>query len=126
MIEALLKLAPLAILTVGGIKMASKSTHFLSFGQTTAAQIEMNEIAKLLNLTAIDGPQAIPTPDTFANFLRSNMRATGAEANRDFSKDIWGRPYRLIVDPGTLTVVSDGPDKLPDTGDDLRARIRLN
>ena len=35
--------------------------------------------------------------------------------------DPWGRPYRIIPEGGRrLEIVSDGPDGLPDTADDLR------
>lgn len=36
------------------------------------------------------------------------------------TKDAWGRPLRLHVEPdGTFTISSDGPDRTPDTADDI-------
>jgi hypothetical protein len=38
---------------------------------------------------------------------------------RGREKDPWGRPYDVEVEGGTVRVWSDGPDREPDTSDDL-------
>jgi prepilin-type N-terminal cleavage/methylation domain-containing protein len=34
--------------------------------------------------------------------------------------DAWGQPWRILCDVGDATVISRGPDKTPDTEDDIR------
>jgi len=35
-------------------------------------------------------------------------------------KDVWQQPWRLKCEDNDVTVISNGPDKLPDTEDDIR------
>jgi prepilin-type N-terminal cleavage/methylation domain-containing protein len=36
------------------------------------------------------------------------------------SKDAWQQPWRLKCEDNDITVLSNGPDRLPDTADDIR------
>ena len=49
------------------------------------------------------------------------LLADGALARSKSTKsDAWGQPWRIECDASDATVVSLGPDKLPDTEDDIR------
>ena len=39
---------------------------------------------------------------------------------QDVGRDAWGSTYRLVIWPDSVGIVSYGPDRLPDTDDDLR------
>ena len=46
-----------------------------------------------------------------------------SQAGIDFYslRDGWGMPYRLVIRDGNIYLLSNGPDKTPDTGDDYAA-----
>jgi prepilin-type N-terminal cleavage/methylation domain-containing protein len=47
--------------------------------------------------------------------------ADGAiDRNKAVGEDAWGQPWRLLCEQYDVTIVSRGPDKKPDTEDDIR------
>jgi prepilin-type N-terminal cleavage/methylation domain-containing protein len=49
------------------------------------------------------------------------LLADGAvDRGKSVKEDAWGQPWRIICDDRDATIVSMGPDKLPDTDDDIR------
>lgn len=42
------------------------------------------------------------------------------DKGKSVEKDAWGQPWRLACEDGDVTVISKGPDKQPDTEDDIR------
>ncbi|HYD01207.1 MAG TPA: hypothetical protein VEB22_08270, partial [Phycisphaerales bacterium] len=64
--------------------------------------------------------------DDIERFRRTNGRLpdslteAGRRGHRS-TRDGWGRPLRMELNAdGTFTIVSDGPDGVPQTGDDIR------
>lgn len=56
--------------------------------------------------------RTMPRPDDFSEFVERE-KGKGAAA------DPWGTPYYLLVTRRTYQVGSAGPDRLPETADDL-------
>jgi general secretion pathway protein G len=51
----------------------------------------------------------------------SALIADGAlDRGKSAKTDAWGQPWRIQCDATDATIVSTGPDKLPDTEDDIR------
>jgi prepilin-type N-terminal cleavage/methylation domain-containing protein len=49
------------------------------------------------------------------------LLADGAvDRGKSVKEDAWGQPWRITCDDRDATIVSTGPDKLPDTEDDIR------
>lgn len=47
--------------------------------------------------------------------------ADGAiDRGKKVGQDAWGEPWRIVCEPNDATVISKGPDKKPDTEDDIR------
>jgi hypothetical protein len=42
------------------------------------------------------------------------------EKSKSVERDAWQQPWRLKCDENDITVLSNGPDKQPDTEDDIR------
>jgi general secretion pathway protein G len=41
------------------------------------------------------------------------------DKGKSVEKDAWGEPWRLVCEQSDVTVISKGPDKKPDTEDDI-------
>jgi prepilin-type N-terminal cleavage/methylation domain-containing protein len=47
--------------------------------------------------------------------------ADGAiDRGKKVAEDAWGQPWRIVCEQNDVTIISKGPDKLPDTEDDIR------
>ena len=46
--------------------------------------------------------------------------ADGAIDRGKVDRDAWGQPWKIVCDTRDATVISRGPDKTPDTEDDIR------
>lgn len=59
---------------------------------------------------------------SFGLFLKENMSEKGGGESRDRSKDMWGRPYRLVMNhpKSGFEIWSAGPDRYYGNQDDLR------
>ena len=70
------------------------------------------DIARRLQEAAAAGEQ-MPTPAEFSNFLVRYYNGVDADL------DPWGQPYYLRGSDMQYRAVSAGPDRAPDTGDDI-------
>jgi hypothetical protein len=114
----LAKIIPLLILLGGSKEAIERFKPLLSYTETVAVQTEVNEITKMLVLDHISAPDTFPTPESFPEYLRQNMRVK-KEIERDVSNDFWGTPYRLERSGNDIRVRSAGPDKAYETADDI-------
>ena len=110
------RLIPMGLLAFGAVKGADKVKAFLGSTQEVTVQYEIGEIVKIIELDYLT-EQRFPEPNTFPEFLRSNMRSR-AKA-RDTAKDQWGSDYTLELKNGTAIVRSAGPDKQYNSNDDI-------
>lgn len=65
--------------------------------------------------------------------IEEHRRSTGklpsslSDIERDDIRDAWRRPFHYLPDgSGNFLLTSDGPDRTPDTGDDLRPNALVN
>jgi general secretion pathway protein G len=42
------------------------------------------------------------------------------DRGKKVGEDAWGQPWRIVCELNDVTIISKGPDKLPDTEDDIR------
>ena len=119
---SLMKLLPIAALGVAGavgVSAMKDGSNVVDKFQIAAIQnVELNGIAQAV---AQDYTESNQLPiDTFAEFLRSNMRtASGKPPKRDPSIDPWETPYKLEQIHNGFQVLCAGPDKTWDTDDDM-------
>lgn len=78
---------------------------------------EMTSIAHELELAEREGFGRLPDARRFKTWLDQTF--TG-----DATVDSWGMPYSLTVAKDSFTVVSWGPDALPNTSDDIHIARR--
>lgn len=52
--------------------------------------------------------------------IRTLMADGELEKSKSVENDAWQQPWRLKCDESDITVLSNGPDKTPDTEDDIR------
>ena len=121
----LAKLLPLLVAAGGVYKNQDKIKQLFDFSAGLGSQMEMATICKVIHLDSLDGSIPSSDLDSFAAYIRANIKPQKGQAMRDFSKDMWGTPYRLEVKKRVATVISAGPDKKFDTGDDVRASTDL-
>ena len=121
MIASMSKIMPMLIVSLGVYKGAGKFAPLLQLTETTVVQHEVNEIAQFVYLDSID--EQVPDPQNFAAYVRDKMKVRSG--SRDTSVDLWGMPYQLIRDEMNLNVVSNGPDRVLGTADDIVARVNL-
>jgi hypothetical protein len=124
---SLFKLIPIATLAYGGVAnqnmIKSQMGKILNITQSTAVQVEVNDISKMIYLDTIDGT-APKDQNQFVDYVRRNMR-TKTGQSRDTSKDFWGTEYRYEHPSGRIRVVSAGPDKQFGTDDDISSGYQL-
>lgn len=119
---SLMKLMPIAALGVAGavgVSAMKDGSEAVDKFQIAATQnVELNGIAQAV---AMDYTESNKLPiDNFADFLRANMRtASGKPPKRDPAIDPWETPYKLEQIHNGFQVMSAGPDKSWDTGDDM-------
>ena len=121
----LTKLLPLLVVGAGVYKNSDKISRILNLATVAGVQIEMKSICKQIKLDSIDGTLPSVEPAEFAKYLRANIRSQDGQGNRDYSNDMWGMPYRLVIKDRIATVSSAGPDKVFGTSDDVRASTDL-
>ena len=113
------------IMMAGMAANSGKVKDLIYKTQTVAVQFECNEIVKLLVLEQIGG-EKLPSQDTFADYLRKNMRVPSQSGNtRDLSRDQWGTPYQVDYSDYSIKVSSAGPDKVFETSDDVYSKQKL-
>lgn len=123
MIALTMKALPVAAMVSGGVanqdEIKAQVEKFTNIAKEVAVQCELDGIAKLIYLDAIDEDYDIPKPGKdFEAFVRKNMKAKrGSE--RDTAMDFWDNPYELEVDDEGFTVSSAGPDGISGNKDDL-------
>jgi hypothetical protein len=74
---------------------------------------------KIGGMSAFEITQDFEQIQRAANAATTDINSLGLAA--DVSTDPWGAPYRIApsADASTFVLTSNGPDKLPDTADDL-------
>jgi hypothetical protein len=88
---------------------------------TPARRWQTNQEATLIIRRIADDRslrKPVPTPLTFQNWLKANMRGLKWEGN-----DAWGHPYYYIHTRQNMTVGSHAQDGLRDTEDDIRVTL---
>lgn len=124
MIQKITKVLPIVILGAGLIKGVGKTKSLFHVSRSMAVQTEVNLIARALKLEAFEGP--LPeTPEAFAEFVRKHI-SSAAGITRDPSIDMWGTPYALVASARGARVFSLGPDKQPNTDDDVVAEVGVS
>ncbi len=114
------------VLAVGGVGAnKDKIAKMIEAFSSPAVQMEMSNICKVIHLDSIAGIVPSTDPALFEEYIRKNLTAQQDAIPRDYSKDMWGTSYRLDIKNNVATVISAGPDKLSNTGDDLRASTSL-
>lgn len=115
-------LIPLMILAAGVTANADKLKSLIGYSKTIAVQAELHEISKMIILDHVGGVE-LPTPETFPQYLRENMRPQKAKngIKRDLSSDQWGTEYHYQYDSARnrIRVISAGADFKFGTADDL-------
>ena len=121
----LTKLLPMLMVGGGAYQNKDKLAQLLSVVEVVATQTEMSNICKVIKLDSITGDIPPTEADEFAKYLRQNIKSENGQGTRDFSKDLWGTAYTLVIKNNIATVVSAGPDKKYVNKDDLKASTDL-
>ena len=80
-----------------------------------SSRSRVQEVARKLQVNLSNG-ESLPHPRTFVEYLRREYRGA------DGSLDAWGTPLFLRAGRMEAWVVSAGPDRLPNTTDDIVSR----
>mgnify|MGYP002629947182 CR=1 FL=1 len=121
---SLTKLFPLAALgVVGAMNTDALKGSLEVLNKSKAAATSGLEVRNIAD--AVAGGFVVTKRLPIGNFgawLKVNMMEKGGGIERDRSRDMWGTPYRLILDGpnGSFVVWSAGPDKRWRSTDDLR------
>ncbi|MDI6740945.1 MAG: hypothetical protein QME74_11365 [Candidatus Edwardsbacteria bacterium] len=75
---------------------------------------DMQNIGNAIAANAALG-NALPDPYSFRAWCKQNFTAKGKAADEDY----WDSPYAFMAGRDSFKIFSDGPDKIPQTEDDL-------
>ncbi len=125
-----MKMMPLVALGIAGgvgAKAMKEGAEVVDKFQVAATQnVEIKGVAQAVAMHYTDNDPILPI-DNFSEFLRENMRtADGQPPKRDPALDPWETPYVLFQVNQGFKVLSAGPDKLYETGDDLTHHFDLS
>ena len=97
-----------AAVTVGIMKIAERQK--ISLTRTNGETLRT--AVKMWRATEDDAAGCPSVPNLIADGMLDRGKAAKTDA--------WGQPWIIECDATDATIVSLGPDKLPDTGDDIR------
>ena len=123
MVVLAMKALPVAAMVTGGVanqdEIKAQIEKFTNIAKEVAVQSELDGIAKMVYLEAIDEDRELPeSGKAFSEFVRKNMKAKRG-SNRDTAMDFWDNAYELEIDDAGFTVRSRGPDGKSGNKDDL-------
>lgn len=126
------KIIPLLTIIQGVLSGGARMGPFIDTLQVVMTQYEVGQILKILAAS----PQVLAKPEKFPVFLQENfhnqysvlVREIKGDKSRDLSKDIWGRPFHLLVlvNEDKVKMGSNGPDGSIDTKDDVAAVLTVD
>lgn len=126
------KIIPLLTIIQGVLSGGARMGPFVDTLKVAMTQYEVAQILKIVSTS----PQVITKPDKFPDFLQENfhnqysvlVREIKGDKSRDLSRDIWGKPFHLLVliNDGQVKMGSNGPDGAIGTKDDVAATITVD
>jgi len=94
--------------------------EILNFTRTQVTLFEMSNMGRQLRLAQLHDHAPAHEQD-FEAFLLEEFEQ---QEERDVTRDHWGEPYTLDIQPDRFLIVSNGPDRELNTEDDLRVSVK--
>ncbi|HEX2882487.1 MAG TPA: prepilin-type N-terminal cleavage/methylation domain-containing protein [Polyangiaceae bacterium] len=111
LIEMMIVIAIIALLSAG---IAVGAYDIWKDARKDSAQTDTNTMRHSVSGWLLKNPSEVcPTPE---------MLISDGIVDEDSARaDPWGGPWRISCEEGRITVTSNGPDKLPNTADDIQS-----